>query len=187
MLLTDDELNERLDSPKNLMNRLKGISDRKSFVEVLPMSVGNKGPLVPDRVKELLGVIAIQSDETQEEVAEAFGVSQGLISQVSRGLDNTRVSADIKASIDAAKLERKEKTNEAHDEALDLLVGCLKTLKPQLGSIEKPEKLAKIATDMSKIISNVSKKDDDAKVNNTQVIIYAPGLMSESAYETIEA
>jgi len=127
MLLTDNEIRERMDSPLNLLNRLRTAVDRTSVSPCLP-------PTSSDIIEDL-----------EEKVA--FG------------------------SI-------KSKANSIISSALD-------ELKTRLPEVHKPEKLAQIAAEMSKVINGTKVNiEDNRKI--AQVVIYAPQLLTEEAFEVIE-
>lgn len=189
MILTDEQVEERLTSPDNLMNKVSEM--KESHLIVLPKKDGSRGEVIPSRVRQLLGVIANKSTETQTEVADAFDVTQASVSMFSRGISDQRVDHEIKEVVDKAReskaKESQDKESEAHELALDLMVDCIKGVSGRLHEVDKPKELAKMAVDMSKIVGNLKDKDKAGDTNNTQVIIYAPNQRSESAYETLSA
>lgn len=181
MILEDDDVDERLASPDNLIN-----------VIVKPLIHNHRGlgdTQVPDHVRELAGRLANMDGNTQVEVAEAFDISHTTVSKASRGMVGDRF---IKSLRNATSGTTESKTETAHEQALDLLMTGLIAMKPKLALDEtagmKPKELSRIISDMSKVVSSLKGNDDKAgNVNNTQVVIFAPPTKKESDYESISA
>jgi hypothetical protein len=193
MILTDEEMDERLNSPDNLATNL---------VEVRSMRA-NSGRTVgstkiPPALRSLIGSIAVQGNEPQADVAEVFGVAISTVNLASRGLirNDGPLQKDLVEDLDEAKdranTNKKATVDEAHEAAVDAMVASLSILTTKLKSDEgqtlKPKELSRIAADMSKVVSG-NKKDDPASniINNTKVIVYSPAQNKERAYEVIEA
>ena len=58
-------------------------------------------------------------------------------------------------------------------------------LKARLPEVQKPERLAQIAAEMSKVINGSQVKNEDNSTKIGQVIIYAPQILPEEAFEII--
>jgi len=128
MLLTDSEVKERIESPMNLLNRLRSVTNLTSLSPCLPPSSKD----IIENLEEKIGFGSIKSKATNI-------------------------------------------MSEAMDE-----------LRSRLPEVTKPEKLAQIAAEMSKVVNGVvnNKIEDNRKI--AQVIIYAPQILSESAFDVIE-
>lgn len=186
MILNELEADTRLSSPDNLVN----IIHKEMFT-----GGKTKGSTdIPPLVRKLIGVIANKSNESQYDIADTFGITQPVVSSASRGLvgpnklDRDLALATREARTSNAK-EVKEKTEEAHELALDSLVSSLNHLNPKLQNIHDPKVLSRVASDMAKITANLasSKRINEAGVvNNTQVVLFGVQQRKESAYETIE-
>lgn len=66
--------------------------------------------------------------------------------------------------------------------AATVMMSALRQLEEALPNIERPEKLADIAADMSKVL-NAS--NNHGNVNNVQVVVYQPRTREEQDYEAI--
>lgn len=179
MLLEDHEVDSRLNSNENLISLL----EVRKGVTILPTNPPLKkegDTTVPPKVRELIGRLGNMGDSSSN-ISELFGVSSKTVESASKGLIGNRFDADLAIKVKA----RDEKIESAHEEALDLMVSCITNLKGKLNEVGKPEKLSRIASDMSKIISNLKDNGGDNSVRNTQVIVYAPQVSKESDYETI--
>jgi hypothetical protein len=181
MVLDDDEIEKRLHSEENVCNLI---------VKEIPKGGRGVGdPNIPPAIRNLIGMITATGDESQKSVGEEFGVTQAVTSVVSRGLigatGKERVDNEL---LDIVSKAREKKTGEAHDLAMDALLGTLGTLNEQFADpvtrkFVKPQVLSKIATDMSKVVSNLKDKDASGVVNNTQVVLFAPPMRKESYYD----
>lgn len=185
MILNELEADTRLSSPDNLINIIVNKPNTNLKQE------GDTS--IPPLVRKLIGVIANRSEETQSEIANTFGVSQPTVSGASRGLVGERIDRDLALATREARTsnakEVKEKTEEAHELALDSLVSSLNHLNPKLQNIHDPKVLSRVASDMAKITANLasSKRINEAGVvNNTQVVLFGVQQRKESAYETID-
>lgn len=174
MILKDEDVEKRLTSPNNLLNLIKNEN-----VEVGTCPKGGRKPgdkSIPPLVRQLISGFG---DEHQDDVAEAFGVSQATISGARNNLVGDRFDPSIR--------QDEEKTDNAHELALDLLMVSMGALKPKLlDSDLKAKDLSRIASDMSKIVSSV-RGNDDGKKNSLRVIILAPEQKSLTDFEFIEA
>jgi transcriptional regulator with XRE-family HTH domain len=131
----------------------------------------------------LIAQTANGSDDTQSEIAGVFGVSQNTVSKLSRGLVANRLDTELR---DLALKSKEEKSEKAHDLALDSLVSSLALVQDNLATITTAKEAAKIATDMSRVVSQLKGKDDDEKRVNTLVVIKMPAIRKESQFEVID-
>lgn len=156
MILDDSEIDERLGSPKNLVN-------------IIALKRNGSAPRIPEKVNELLGRLRNTSEEKTAEIAEVFDVDS---SQVLKQAKKDTSGRDIKIE-------------SAHDEALDLMVDSMRTLRTKLNDVDKPVQLSKIASDMSKIVGNLKSKTEEGNKQQVQINIFTPATRKENEYETI--
>jgi hypothetical protein len=186
MIMTDEEVDARLNSENNLVNRLKVIKE----IPKPGRTEGAKG--IPLEVKKLIGVLANNSDETQQEIADVFGVSNVTVSNSARGLSSGGTKNDALAKT-VNEHRPVSKIDDAHDKALDALVATLGTLGGRLTKTDdgtiKTRDLARIASDMSRVASNLkpAEKQSDPLAVNTQVVVYMPHQKKETDYDVIDA
>lgn len=192
MILSDDEVTERLNSPDNLMNQIK----RDSSVSVIPLPTQGrqKGDVaIGDHMRDLLAITRKTGEETLEDISIVFGVAPSTISNAARGLNGdgsydkelANVGNDL---IKRENLKIEEKEEAAHSEALDILMGSLQVLKPMIasGSGMKASEAASIAKTMSGIASEMRKPQIEITVNPTKVVLFAPRMKEEKEYEIID-
>lgn len=125
MLLSDEEIQERLESPLNLLNRLKNATTQK------PSQI----PCLPPK-----------SEDLDLNIEESISVSQ------------------------------------IRNKAAAILAASLDGLQKRIHDVEKPERLARIAAEMNKV---VSAQEDKSKNQPSQIIVYAPQVIQESHFQEI--
>lgn len=126
MILSDDDVKERMESPLNLMNRLRKVT--KTIIPSLPSPVPPKSTDIIDSLDDKLKVGGIRA------------------------------------------------------KAAAIMSDALDELKIRIPSVEKPEKLAAIASEMNKVL--ISRQEQE-KSEAAQIIVYAPQVLNESHFETI--
>lgn len=180
MLLSEDEMNTRLESEHNLVNIIVqgGRPGRTAGANE-----------IPPMVRGLIGSLSNTSDETNTKIAEVFDVSDGVVSKASRGLVGNRLDKALAAEVSSAKSDIKDKEDKVHAKALDALMSSLEVLAPKIVSESSGldvMKTAKLARDVSSIVSNIKGKKNDEDTGPRQMvqIVVAP-QMKESDYEYI--
>jgi cation transport regulator ChaB len=129
MLLNEEELTSRLESPLNLLNRLKNLTNphKKNIIPALP-------PTADELIKDIDDKLANKGTETT---------------------------------------------------ANRVMNSALAELEKRLPEVSKPEKLAAIAHDMSKIVSNTKVKEEGG-IKIGQIVIYSPQVMREEEFNVID-
>lgn len=128
MLLSDEEIQERITSPNNLLNRLRRAT---APIPTLP------GATLPPTTKDL--------------------------------------DIDVDSKLAVTRIR---------DKAASIMASALDELSVRIPNVEKPEKLAAIAAEMNKVL--IARQDDD-KVKQSQIIVYAPQVIQETHFDTIVA
>lgn len=184
MFKTEDQINERLNSKNNLVNRFGNnnsapqvphevIQENDPQITVIPLEQpGNKNgksKLSSDQKNEV--AIRARLGEGQTKLAQEFGVSQSAIGEIEQG--RTKVNEELVQA----------KINEVGDVAMTKLLCALDFITPEKLEKSKATDLSMIASNMSKVVNNVRGKDSDAP--KVIVQIYAPELKSESSFRTI--
>lgn len=188
MILSDEQVDERLSSPDNIINLVNSKeeinqSNGSLVVKINEGGVGKRGDEIHSQIRKLIASTVHESDETQKEIANVFGVTDSLVSQVSRGLVHNRVEQEL---LDISTKTKVEKENTAHDNALDNLVGLLGIVKDTLPGITSAKEASRIAVDMSRIITSVKPREDESKVRTLVVIKLSSDQKKESQFETID-
>jgi hypothetical protein len=127
MIITEEEVKERLDSPANLLNRLRSETNSRKKVT---------HPSIPPSSSEII-------EDLEEKLA--YG--------------------SIKSK------------------AAGIMITAMDELRNRLPEVQRPEKLASIASEMGKIVHAEIK--DKKETDNNQFIVYAPQFVKEEHYETI--
>lgn len=131
MILSDDDVKERMESPLNLLNRLRTTVNRASVQNP------TQHPSLPPSADALI-----------ENLEDKL-----------KGSTRSKAAAILHSAMD-------ELTSRMHE-------------------VQKPERLATIATEMSKILANQEDKNGK-NVTNSQIIIYAPQIQSLDNFEIID-
>lgn len=192
MILNEDEVLDRLNSKDNIINIVDECVDRadtKSTVIIEPLhgDIGKRGPAVPDLIRKLIAQTANDSDETQAEIANVFGVGVPTVSNASRGLIHNRFDKEL---ADIGSKTARDKTNEAHNAALDNLMAGLtivseKLVPDQLVGLSLKE-ASKLTVDMSRVVAQLKPKEEDEAKVKTLVVIKMPSIKREAQFETID-
>lgn len=179
--MNDDQVTARLTSVDNLFNRLRNTKPLYEEEEVdqsfSSFSLGSSSASIPS------GLIT-DADLVDEKEEDSNFLSAVLPARNSDPIDIPALPPSLDNLIETAG--EKAKIARINNTALDILGDTLKELKLRLIEVKSPKDLAKIATDMGKII-NGGKDDKKNNGNINQVIIYKPAMSNEHHYETITA
>jgi len=139
MILNDDEIQQRIESPINLLNRLRKTSTpRGGSILPSPAAIPVHIPTLPPKAEDLV-------NDLEDKIANAT----------------------------------------ARTKANSILVKAMVELEHRLPEVQKPETLARIANEMSKVISNQDANKGQAN-NTSQIIIYSPQIQPMENYEVID-
>lgn len=192
MIMNDNEILSRLNSPDNIVNKLFNSPVGESRVIIKPLRDKPKvqGNDLPPMIKELIAGVVVESSESQASIAKTFGVSHSLVNQTARGLVGARVDESLKEAAKPVNTKEPTKEDKAHDLALDAMVDSLGLLNSKLAAVNKPTELARIARDMSTISNNIKQgrgDSDGEKKPVVQVILFAPQEQKhESEFNVID-
>lgn len=132
MLLDEKEIRERMESPLNLLNRLKTSLSRTSSTPI-------PAPSIPPS------------------------------------------SSDI-----VEDLEEKIKQGSVKAKATNIMIAAMDELSARLPEVTKPEKLAAIAEQMGRVLTNSQVKIEDNR-KQAMFVIYAPQVVKEETFEYVDA
>lgn len=177
MFKTEEQINARLKSERNLVNRFGTPSSSVPEVEnVTVIPLGNPGntskpKLDIDEKNEI--AFRARAGETQVSLATEFGVSQSAIGEIEQG----------RTKVDEAEVSRR--LDNIQDAAMNKLLESLGYMTTDKLDKCKATDLSSIAANMSKVVSNVrTKTNETGPVVNVNV--YAPELRNERTFKTIE-
>ena len=156
MIVTKEQIEERLNSNKNIIHRGFSSSETNS-------------PRQPEFIKKIEAGLVIEG-ESQRDVAAAFGVDYRSINKV------TQADPDVKQRLEA-------KRNNIRDSALDSLMNALGFINGEKLKDAKLTELSSVAKDMSVVVEKMSSKDS---LGDRTLIVFAPVIKSERDYEVIE-
>lgn len=161
MIVDEEKVLERLNSPDNLVNKL----------EVRPMYTNRngRGNLTP--MVQTLAVTLGELD-TQKAAGEVFGITQQSVSYLKNDGKN----------VDRSFV--KSKVADVHEKALDAMIDSIELLKPKLKDVKKAVELSAIASNLGRVIEKTSPKEANNQTN-VKVVVYAPTQKSEEQYEEV--
>lgn len=185
MILTDEEVEARLTSPENLINK----------VQIVRIPIGGRkvgDVAVPPMVRGLIASLSLESKESDKEIGNIFGVSQPTVSNSARGLVGDRKEDSLDEVIDTTKQTLKQKSEDAHNLALDALMASLTAVGPKIVQAAPGMQiieLTRTAKDLGNVVANIQRNkllDKDATENKTIVILHTTERRNESKYDVID-
>jgi hypothetical protein len=178
--MTEDKIQERLNSESNLLNKLgkgHGLGGNKLNHE----RAGRKGEenLSPF-MREVISSAA--SLDTAKNTALAFGVSQAHAHNLKHGIV-TRPKGK-----DESLIKGRNKTLEdIHTKASDLVMQTLGLITPEkLKEVEKAKDLTAIAKDLSSVVEKTSPDPNKNRSNTNNILVYAPQMTNLPDFDVID-
>jgi hypothetical protein len=170
MILDSEDVDKRLSSSNNLLNRLRNLTNNglgvKDFHKI-PESDSDKILNIPS-----LPAVPVELDVTN--LPESESESEDEVPSV-EALVN-RASTKIKLGL-------------AHETALDVLISSAQQLKERIDcyDVDDAKTLSKIAGDMSKVVVGIRNSENKKNEMNIgqQVIIWKPIQQTENHYDHI--
>lgn len=196
MRISEEQLKQRLGSTKNLA----ALSERSSF-SVPPPPANNppknsstpakkpttitreigkprRGAQLPEPIRDTIGSLAAMKVDTQENIAQAFGINQPMVSQAKTGRVGGR----------PANVERAEKASERvetiKDTALARLMASLHLLDEEKLAELDAKGLSQVSTNMAKVVSSFNEQTQAGI--HTNIVIYAPEMKREEKFKVVE-
>lgn len=168
MLLDKAELERRLNSGNNILNKLPK-RDQSTRVP-LHITKQNGTKNIPTPLKIVAGVLA--KTEPAKEIAEAFDMSVGSVRRAANS-DNKEVSAAVERT-----------TAKIRDMALDKLMQSLGIIDDTTLADCSAKDASQVARNLATVVNQLSPKDQHQ--SGATLIIYAPRQKSEEQYQTID-
>lgn len=168
MQITQEELERRLKSPKNLSKTLS-VPIMEETSRVIPIEKGKRSePLtIPQQIT--VGTLAHQMSGV--EVAKEFGITPAQVYGAKHS-NNPSVKGPIQATI-----------SRVQELALDKMMQALGLMTEEKFTNASLKDLSIVSANMAKIIEKTTMREDDSKV---QILIYAPEMRKESSYKMID-
>ena len=160
------ELDRRIASTKNVVNRLNG----KPTTVHKPIEKPNvRGPNVPTEVKVVAGALAVQT--SVREASEALDVSMGVVREA-KNSSNPEVKQGVSDALERVR-----------DLALDKLMNSLDLMTNEKLNEGSAKDLAVVAANMSRVVEKTSPR---AEAANVQLVVYAPQQRQEKQYKVVD-
>ncbi len=186
MVITPEEMNRRLNSGKNLQNKLNNKTSMPAFefpipdatasvepqVKVIEIPTKTNAPQIKDDVlRSVIGSLASQG-ESVKQIAKDFNVTPN---QVISAKNSPK--PEIKDAI-------RDSMSRVKELALDKLMLSLNLMTPDKFDAADLKTLSIVSSNMSRVIDKLTPRD--ANSSNTQLIVYAPQMKDESKYKVID-
>lgn len=176
--LTDIDIDERVNHPDNLINRLT----------VHEITRGNNGsPRVPIEIKKVVAILSNEG-EGQTALAKSFGIAQQSVSAYENGKTSIDNIPELKEVVRKVRTQNELNRESAESTAVKVLLTSLNLLPAALNKTTKAKTISGVAKDMAAISNMMSNsKDPDGKGERTMHLhLYAPKMKSVDDYEVID-
>jgi len=144
--LTDKEIEDRLRSPDNLINRL----------EIHKKGNNRENPNIPDEIRKTVSILANYDDSSGNEIAEAFGLNAAQVSHAKKGRNSSGTECEalkeIVKEVDANRAR-------AENLAINAILQGIPLLEGKLSSVKQ-------ATHLSTVISNLANTAEKLRDKN---------------------
>jgi predicted transcriptional regulator len=138
-------------------------------------STGNVSP----EIRSIIGALAQNEDVNQGEIAEAFGVSQSLVSQAKHGNTSAGTAVDDLKASNASAREKIESV------ALKKLLSVLQGIDDDDIAELSAEKASRVAANLAGVSERL-KGNQNTMISNMQVIVHAAPVKEVAHYDVIE-
>ena len=179
MLINSKQADERLNSPMNLMNRLKTVNTRKSAMSLF----------IPPRVESFNPFTGKEVPSANESSNQRISVDvSSAASGVEHPLENTSLS-DTTLDTILENHDSQIRLGLAHDNALNLLNSSVNALALKLEDV-KADKLPSVISAASKVVESIRKERNERSKSGadseTHYHFYVPEQKKLASYEVID-
>lgn len=173
--LKDTDIDERIKSPDNLVNRLTIHEINRST-----------GPQTPQQIKKVIAILGNESDGGScRELAKVFGIGKATVNNIENG--NT-VDEEVKALVKKTRSQTELNRESAESVAVSTLLDALNLIPDNLERPKKAKQISSVAKDMA-MISNMmgNRNNPDGKGERAMhVHLYGPRQKKVSDYDIID-
>lgn len=162
MLLNNNQIESRMNSIDNLINRLSG---SKKELDLEAAGISRFSPGEDNSKQEVIDILPSKPSTRQHESLAVLPPSI------------TDLVADAEDKIKTAKI---------NSLARDVMDEALYNLRARMDEVSTPKDLSRIATDMSRLIANNNMNVVDNGPRTGSVIIYKPIVVNENHYEALQ-
>lgn len=194
-IVSDDDFSaeiERLRAPR-LPTKEKPATDTKldeskekeqsAEIKTIERGRGTNDVEVPESLRSLIGITAIESGRAEAlALAREFGISPSSVSAYTNGATST-------ASYHSPDPPLKKKINNTKERLSKIARGklalSLKHITEDKIAEAKLRDIASVAASMAAVVKQME-PESDKSVSQVNIVLYAPKIKSESAYEIVE-
>lgn len=182
--LDDKEIEDRVLSPDNLVNRLT--------VHEIKKGGACRGESVPIEIKKIITILG-NEDERGTDLASAFDMDQATVSRAIRAVDPGGKTLEddqrLKPLKEKVKSEVEQNRETAESKAVETLLASLDLLPEALTRKPlKPKQISSVAKDMAAIANQMANRNDpDGNGSRSMHLhLYAPKQKKVEDYEVID-
>jgi hypothetical protein len=187
MQISQEELQRRLNSGKNLVNKLARVSVPQQNPESQSRAQQNEGHTTENRGNDENNRNNCGRKEDIPNAPESLRLVAGLLSKAEGNA--ARVARNLEINSGQARYAEKKVNKlteiQVQELALTRLMDTLGILTVDKIEDEKPKDIASIGANLSRIYSNLKPKDAGAGAG-VNITIYSPSLKKLDEFETIE-
>ena len=166
MNINKTELERRLASTRNVLNRLNG---KPTVIHKEKDKPRPRGASVPIPIKVAAAATAVQT--SVKEAAQVFGIGESVV----REAKNSK-NPEVRDGVNDA-LER------VRSLALDKLMNSMCLMTDDKMNAASVRELSAVAANMSRVVERTGPRDSGA---NVQLVIYAPQQRKEESYQVVD-
>jgi hypothetical protein len=177
--LTDNDIDERVSSSENLINRLT--------IHEISRGKPEGSVEVPSQIKKVIAIIGNEdNDETCRSLAKTFDIGKSTVNEIENGR-STKVP-ELKELVRTTKSKVEQNRETAESAAVETLLTSLNLIPGLLVNTKKPKVLSGIAKDMAIIANQMANKNTgpDGNAPAMHLHLYAPKQKEVKDYEIID-
>lgn len=176
MLVNDNDALKRLNSPLNLINKMRGTSEKRGAA------------------MSLFGINKINNQRSETKSTpeptsfNPFPKSTTSVALVPVTEDKPQEQSNPSIDDLVSTADKDIKLTQAHDKALETLISAVDQMKLKLDDI-KPDKLPSVISATSKVVESIRKERNEAAKGKTQDVhfhFYTPEQKRVDDYEVID-
>lgn len=182
MLITKEQAEKRLNSPKNLINTIEHNGGKLIVKEIIKGGNRLRTPNLTNEERALVAVTAITTNGPS--TAEAFGVSKDAVKNWRLG--RTKRPAQL-AGVNHPELEQaiEDRLGIVRDKALDKLMESLGLIDKDKLDKQSALNLSTISNNLASVVSKTFAKET-ARSSAVNVIVYSPPVKDISNFKVVE-
>jgi predicted transcriptional regulator len=178
MFITKEQAERRLNSPDNILNKVERAN---SHFVIKKLHAGGRKEGVTTLTKEdrlIAGTLG--QVYNQKEVARDFGITRQHVNNLAHGRTDSKRADGHETGLEASGI-----LDEVKERALQKVLSAVDFMSDNKLGLCDAKELSSIASNMSKVYSNVSPKENGNEMK-VQFVLYAPRVKEEHEFQVVE-